>query len=267
METGLAGKTVIVTGGGSNIARGVVLAFAPERVKVVIADIDEVQGQKVAKKATELGAQEALVVQTDVTKYDQVEAMIKKVLGSFEKIDVVVNVVGGGLGLRPFVEMPREQFEREIALNLWSVINCTQAVLPYMIEQRSGRIINFGSNAGKTGEPNTAVYSGTKGAVIAMSKAIAREVAQYGITVNAVCPWGTLPKDLVEDVGETSRWHPAKGFMSIPPDVAAEAVKSCPVGRFANPSDIGPAVVFLASDAAGYITGQAYSVDGGVTMI
>jgi 2-hydroxycyclohexanecarboxyl-CoA dehydrogenase len=266
METGLRGKTVIVTGGGSNIGRGIVLAFAEEKTNIVIAEIDEVQGQKVANKAKELGAQAVLVVRTDVTEYDQVDAMVRETLRHFKKIDVLVNNVGRGFPGQ-FMEKAREQWERETAFNFWSVISCTRAVLPHMIEQRSGRIVNIGSTAGLAGTVD--IYGACKAAVIALSKALAREFGPYGITVNVVCPWRTLPECPEEDTGERSMWHPAKGFLGKlhTPELIEELAKSCPLRRLAKPSDIGPAAVFLASDAASFITGQTLSVDGGYTML
>lgn len=264
MDLNLAGKTVIVTGGGSNIGRGIVLAFAEEGVNVVIADIDEVQGQKVANEANALGDGKAVVIKTDVTNVDSVAAMVKKTLEQFGKIDTLVNNAGWGMD-RLFIEKPRSEWEKEVNINLWGVINCTRAVLDHMIERKYGKIINIGSDAGRMGEYREAVYAACKGGIIAMSKSVAREIGRYGITVNVVCPGVTVPES-PEYAGELSMW---KGPMTevFTPETREKAVKAYPLRRLGKPEDIANAVVFLASDAASFITGQTISVSGGYTMM
>lgn len=138
---------------------------------MVIADIDEAQGQKVAREAGGLGGK-AVVIKTDVADVDSVTAMVKKALEQFGKIDILVNNVGWGID-RLFIEKPRAEWEKEVNINFWGVINCTRAVLDHMIERKYGKIISIGSDAGRMGEYREAVYAGTKGGVIAMSKALA----------------------------------------------------------------------------------------------
>lgn len=162
METGLKGKAIIVTGGGSNIGKGIVLAFAQEGSKIAIADIDEVQSHKVADKAKQLGAEFALVIKTDVTRNDQVEHMVMIVLEKFGKIDVLVNNVGWP-SESTLIDKTEEILEKEISLNLRSTINCTKAVLPHMIKAGSGTVVNIGSEAGRSGDPQRVVYSACKG--------------------------------------------------------------------------------------------------------
>lgn len=265
MDLGLAGKTVIVTGAGSNIGRSIFLSFIKEGSNVAMAEIDLKQGQKVMDEAKALKPKgKIIIVQTDVTKWDSVQAMVKKVLDEFGKIDVLVNVVGWTFD-RLFVEKPREEWEKEINLNFWSVINCTRAVLDHMIERKSGAIVSIGSDAGRMGEFREAVYGGTKGAVIAMSKAIAREVGRYNIRLNVVCPGATIPES-AEHAGELSMF---KGITKdvIPAEVKDKIIKGYPLRRLATSQEIANAVVFLASDAASYITGQTLSVSGGYTMM
>lgn len=137
MELRLAGKTVIVTGGGSNIGRAISLAFAREGAYVTITEIDEEQGKKVAEEIEKMGGR-ALVIKTDVTKWEDVQETVKRVIENFDHIDVLVNNVGWTVD-RLFIEKPREEWEKEIQLNLWSMINCTRAVLDHMIAQKGGQ--------------------------------------------------------------------------------------------------------------------------------
>lgn len=263
MDLNLAGKTVIVTGGGSNIGRGIVLAFAKEGLNVVIADIDEAQGQRVAKEANALGGK-TIAIKTDVTDVNSVTAMVKKALGEFGKIDILVNNVGWTID-RLFIDKPRAEWEKEVNINFWSVINCTRAVLDHMIERKYGKIISIGSDAGRMGEYREAVYAGCKGGIIAMSKSLARELGRYGINVNVVCPGATIPEN-PEDTGELSMW---KGEMAqvFTPEAQEKAAKAYPLRRMGEPEDVANAIVFLASDAASFITGQTISVSGGYTMM
>ena len=264
MDLGLTGKTVVVTGGGSNIGRAISLAFAREGSNVVIAELDEFQGKKVADQANATrGGGRCIVVKTDVTKLDKVEAMVKKTLEEFGKIDVLVNNVGWD---KPqlFTETDPAFWDKVIALNYRSDLNCIKAVLPHMIERKGGSIVSIGSDAGRVGEFREAVYSGCKAGVIALSKAIAREVGRYGIRLNVVCPGVTVPSP--EEMGEESMW---KGDIAkmFTPETQEKIAKSYPLRRLGKGQDIANAVVFLASDAASFITGQTLSVSGGYSMM
>ena len=262
MDLGLKGKTVIVTGGGSNIGRAIALAFAQEGADVVIAEIDEQQGQKVAAEAKAQGGS-ATAIKTDATDNESVQAMVEKTLDLFGKIDILVNNVGWTYD-RSFMEKPREEWEKEIKLNFWSMINCTRAVLDNMIERQYGKIVSISSDAGRTGGFREAVYGGCKGAVIALSKSLARELGRYGINVNVVSPSTTVPESS-EHVGPESMWAP--GGLELTPEILEKMAKTYPLRRLGKPEDIANAVVFLASDAASWITGQTLSVDGGFAMI
>ena len=264
MELGFAGKTVIVTGGGSNIGRGLSLAFAREQGNLAIADIDEAQARKTATQAEGLGAK-TLVVKTDVSNWEQVQAMVQKTIDTFGHIDVLVNNVGWTIE-RLFIEKPRSQWEREIQLNLWSMINCTRAVLDHMIAQKKGAIVSIGSDAGRMGEFREGVYAACKAGVIALTKTLAREVGKYGIRLNVVCPGVTMPSS-EEEVGETSMWAGTfdKGWNT--PEMRERIARAYPLRRIGRPEDVANAVMFLASDAASFITGQTLSVSGGYTMM
>jgi 2-hydroxycyclohexanecarboxyl-CoA dehydrogenase len=173
MDLGLKGKSVIVTGGGSNIGRAIVLGFAKEGAKITIADIDEKQAQKVADKAKEMGAGDAAVVKTDVTDLAAVEAMVKKVKDKHGSVDILVNNVGWDIQ-QLFVDTGPDFWDKVVAINYRTVLNCTKAVLAPMMEQGNGVIVSIGSDAGRIGEFKEAVYGGTKGAVISFTKAVAR---------------------------------------------------------------------------------------------
>ncbi len=264
MELNLKGKTVIVTGGGSNIGRAITLAFAREGCRVAIAEIDEAQAGKVAAEAEALGVP-ALAVRTDVTKWDSVQGMVKTVEARFERVDVLVNNVGWTFD-RLFVEKTREEWEKEVQLNLWSMINCTRAVLDGMIARTSGAIVSMGSDAGRIGEFREGVYAACKAGVIALSKTLAREVGRYGIRLNVVCPGMTMP-DSDDEISALSMWAAETNRQWRTPEMKARIAKVYPLRRVARPEDITGAVVFLASDVAGFITGQTLSVSGGYTMM
>lgn len=264
MDLGLKGKTVIVTGGGSNIGRGITLAFVKEGSNVVIADIDEEQGAKVVKEAEALkGGGRTVFLRTDVTKAESWEATVKKTIETFGQIHVLVNNVGWTRDLF-FLEKPVTDFEKEVALNYWSVVHGVRAVLPHMRAKKYGKIVNIGSDAGRVGEPREAVYSGCKAGVIGLSKALAKEHGRDNITINVVCPGVTVPKK--EEVGKGSMWT-EETFAFISPERQEQWAKLYPLRRLGKPEDIANAVLFFASDAAGYITGQTLSVSGGFSMV
>ncbi len=263
MELGLATKVAIVAGGASNIGRGIVLAFAREGLDIVIADIDEVQAEKTAELARKQGGK-VVVVKTDVTKPEQCQAMVKRTLDELGRLDILVNCVGW-IYDRLFIEKSREEWVKEVDTNYWSVINCVRAVIDHMVAQRSGKIISLASDAGKIGEYREVVYAGAKGAVIAFSKSLAREVGRYGLNINVLC-LGTAPPASEEEIGAESMWRSGGLFYKMTPEVKEKMAKAYPLRRLGKAEDVANAVVFLASDAASWITGQAISVDGGYAM-
>ena len=168
--------------------------------------------------------------------------------------------------VRLFVEKERAEWEKEVQLNLWGMINCTRAVLDGMIARKAGAIVSMGSDAGRMGEFREAVYGACKAGVIALTKSVAREVGRHGIRLNVVCPGMTMPAS-EEEIGGLSMWAAEVNRAWGTPEMQARIAKAYPLRRIGTPEDVAPAVLFLASDAASFVTGQTLSVSGGYTMM
>ena len=250
----LEGRTAIVTGGGQGIGRAISLALAAEGSRVTIFDISAEQAKRVAREA-EASNVEAIAVEVDLTRKDHVVHAVKQTIDRFGRIDVLVNNAGTDkMGV--FVESDEEAWDKIIALNFRAMLTTCKAVLPHMLVRGGGRIVNIASDAGRAGSSGEAVYSGSKGAVIAFSKALAREVARQGVTVNVVCP-GLIETALLQSLRDSA---PSNAKIL---DAVARAI---PMGRVGRPEDVTGAVVFFASRDADYVTGQTLSVSGGLTM-
>ena len=265
MDLHLKNRSVIVTGASSNIGRAIAPGFATEGAKVVIADIDESGAAKVAELAVKMGASDAVAIRTDVTDPSSVSAMVQKVQSTFGGIDVLVNNAGWTVD-RLFMEKPREEWEREVQINLWGNINCTRAVLDGMVAAKRGAIVNIGSDAGRIGEFREAVYGACKAGVISLSKSLSRELGRYGIRINTVCPGTTMP-DTQEEAGAQSLWTTTEMAQWNTAEMRERIAKAYPLRRVGRPDDIVGAVMFIASDAASFITGQTISVSGGYSMV
>ena len=189
--------------------------------------------------------------------------MVEQSIAEFGSVDVLVNNVGWTID-RLFMEKPREEHEKEVQVNLWSPINCIHAVLPHMIEREAGAVVSISSDAGRMGEYREAVYSACKGGVIALSKAIARETGRYGLRLNVVCP-GLIVPPTEEDISSESMWNQMRDIFTD--DVLERVRRAYILRRMGTAQEIANAVVFLASDAASFITGQTLSVSGGYTMM
>jgi len=264
MDLDLKGKSVIVTGGGSNIGRAIVLGFAAEGANVTIGDIDVEQAQKTAELALRSGAGAAQVVKTDVTRLDQVQAMFKTAVDKLGGVDVLVNNVGWDK-LMFFTQTQPEFWQKVIAINYVGVLNCTKTALELMVPRNAGSIVSISSDASRQGEPREAVYGGVKAAINSFMKTIAKENGRYGIRCNVVCPGVTIPST-IEEVGTTSMWVDAGSMFT--PEQLEKIAKSLPLRKVGRPQDIANAVVFLSSaKAAGHVTGQVLSVSGGYSMI
>lgn len=245
----LDGKLAFITGGASGIGLATALTFADAGAEIVIADKNREGADKVAAEIRESGGN-AMACALDITDAAAVAATVEAVTTSHATPDILINCAGWEKN-QPFVENDLGYIEYCIRLNLMGQMLVTQGFLPGMVTRGTGCIINVASDAGRVGSPGTAVYSGAKGGVIAFTKAIAREVARHGIRVNCVCPGPT----------ETPLYAQAT------PERRAKTLRLIPLRRFGQPQDIADALLFFASDRSGYVTGQALSVSGGVTMV
>jgi 3-oxoacyl-[acyl-carrier protein] reductase len=243
----LRDRVAIITGASRGIGRATALALAAEGAKVVVNYASSsAAAEEVVAAITDAGGS-AIALQADVSKLEQVDALVNNTLEKFGRVDVLVNNAGitrDTLLLR----MKPEDWQAVIDLNLTGVFLCTRAVSKLMLKQRSGRIINIASVAGQMGNPGQANYSAAKAGVIGFTKTVAKELASRGITVNAVAP-GFIVTDMTSDLK------------------SEEILKYIPLGRYGEPQEVAGMVRFLAADpASAYITGQVFNVDGGMVM-
>lgn len=243
----LKGKIAIVTGAGHGIGREIALTLARNGAEVVVTDVTEAIFE-VGKQIEALGSK-ALPIKCDVTELEQAQDVEENVVKKYERIDILVN----NAGIYPqkaFLEMTAEDWNKVLRINLNGAFHCTKAVLPKMVKQKYGKIVNIASIAGAVvAFPNLVHYSASKAAIAGFTKSLALEVAQYGINVNAVAP-GPI------DVGE----------MPVDSEMYKQSVRAIPVGRMGKPADIANLVAFLVSDEANFITGQCVVSDGGYTL-
>lgn len=249
---GLKGKRVIVTGGGSGIGRAICQRFGEEGSFVAVFDINEAGAQETVSQINDAGGN-AEAFKVDITVRDQVIDAVSKV-ESGGPIDVLVNNAGWDQ-IVPFLHSEEDLWKKVIDINLYGPIYLHHAVLPGMAKNGAGRVINIASDAGRVGSSGEAVYSACKGGIIAFSKTMAREVARKGIQLNTVCP-GPTDTPLFASVAEGEAGE----------KIAEGLKRAIPMKRLAVPADYPGVVCFLASDDAGFITGQTISVSGGLTM-
>jgi 2-hydroxycyclohexanecarboxyl-CoA dehydrogenase len=245
-------RIALVTGGAGAIGAAVCVRLAAAGHRVAVADLDTAAAEAVAGR---LDGDGHIGLSMDVAATDEVARGVAGVVDAAGPVDILVNVAGWDRFV-PFVDTTPEFWDRVIAINYRGPLNTTYAVLPSMIERGRGRIVSVASDAARVGSSLESIYAGAKGAVVAFSKSVAREVARHGITVNVVCPGPTdtpLIRSMADELGSGERMVDA-------------LVKAIPMRRLASPDDIAPAVAFLASDDAGFITGQTLSVSGGLTM-
>ena len=247
----LQGSVAMVTGGAQGIGAGISGALAADGASVAVCDIDLATATATAE-ALEREGRRAIAVHADVSSADSVRAAVGKIEATLGPVDILVNNAGIDK-IEFFVDSVESTWDRLIAVNLKGNLLCSRAVLDSMIARTTGRIINIGSDAGRVGSSGEAVYSATKGAVISFTKTLAREVARHAITVNCICPGPTDTRLLAQVEEFDAKLH-------------ASLARAIPLRRLGQPRDIARLVAFLASESAGYITGQTISVSGGLTM-
>ena len=248
-------KTVIVTGGARGIGRAVVQAFAEAGADVVIADLRFEDANDTALEISETSGRRVVAVQTDVTKREDIEKLRDETLRMFAKIDVLINCAGWDR-LLPFLKTTPDLWQKILTVNFLGVVNTCHVILPHMVERKQGAIVNISSDTGRVGSFGEAIYASSKAAIMAFSKTIAREHARDNIRVNVVSP-GLCDTPIIDEMREDE--FTAKILSSI--------VNFIPLKRLGRPEEIAPLVVFLASEAASYITGQVYSINGGLNMV
>jgi 3-oxoacyl-[acyl-carrier protein] reductase len=244
----LAGKVAIVTGASRGIGRAIALELADFGAKVVVnyASSSSAADELVAQIISEGG--EAIAIAADVSKPEQIDALVKTVMDQWGRIDVLVNNAGITRDT-VMLRMKLEDWQAVIDTNLTGVFSCTRAVSKIMLKQKSGRIINIASVAGQIGNPGQASYSASKAGVLGFTRTVAKELSSRGITVNAVAP-GFVATDMTTDLN-------TEGLLQF-----------IPLGRLGKPEEVAGMVRFLAADpAAAYITGQTFNVDGGMVMV
>ncbi len=249
----VSGKVVIITGGGQGIGRAYAHAFADADAITVIAEVNAALGEQVAAEITARGKQ-SMAVATDIADPAAVDSLVAKVVTRHSKIDVLINnaSIFSTIKMRPFTAIPLDEWDRVLRVNITGTFLMSRAVTPHMQMKKWGRIINISSAAVTMGRPNYLHYTTSKAAVIGMTRSLAKELGAHGITVNTVLPGATDTEVERETVTAQQK-------------AAMIAMRSIP--REETPEDLVGAVMFLASDASAFISGQSITVDGGLTFL
>ncbi len=264
MDLGLQGARVLVTGGGSNIGRGIVHAFAAEGARIVIADIDGPQAERVRVEALGLGAAEVVVAVDDLTVEGAGMRAVDAVVGRWQGIDALVNNAGWSVPGFMADDTDRGKWQRTVEVNLYTALACTQAAIAPMRAAGAGAIVWIASDAA-FGQIRQGVYGATKAALIALARTTAKEHGRHGIRSNVICPGLVIPEG-PEAIGPSSLWSGGADEVFDEAQIAYLR-KDIPLRRLTNAGDVAAAVTWMASErVARQITGQVISVSGGYTM-
>lgn len=247
----LAGKVALITGAGRGFGLAIAELFADEGADLILNYRQSREGcEQVAAKARDAG-QRALPLQTDLADAGAVDAMLGRVLEEFKRVDILVN--NAGIMYRTdFIDTDEEAWRTELEINIFGTLRVTRGIVPRMIEQRGGKIINLASPAAVTGRENGSIYAGTKGFILAWTKSLARELGQHNINVNAIAP-GSIPTDMNAMIYPTE-------------EARRQKAAGLPLRRLGSPRDCAECALFLASERSNFLTGQLLGPHGGVVM-
>lgn len=249
MENILKGKVAIVTGGGRGVGAEICNVFVQEGASVAVVDIDGNTAEATAKKLTDAGYK-AIAIKTDILDPQQVEKMVATVKEAFGPVDILINNAGYGVQ-KKFTDTTADDWAKDININIYGVLNCTQAVLGEMMERKYGKIVNIVSDAGRVGEPMLPVYSAAKAGAIGFSRALAKDIGKNNINVNCVA-LSAIKTELIAKI--------------LTPEKEGKMAKVYPMRRLGETADVAYMVALLASDLTSFITGQVVPINGGYAL-
>jgi NAD(P)-dependent dehydrogenase (short-subunit alcohol dehydrogenase family) len=242
----LKGQIAIVTGAGKGLGWAIAERLAKDGANVVIAEIDGQSGSEKAQIIQKMG-RESMAIPTDVTRWSEVERMVRETMNRFGRIDILINNAGILGPYAPLMEYPEEMWDKVIAVHLKGTFLCCKGVLPIMKEQRSGKVVNMGSVAGKEGNANMSPYAAAKAAIIGLTKTLGKEMAPFNVRVNCVSP-ALIETDMAREMTLEQR---------------ALLTSKIPMGRLGRPEEVAAVVKFLVSEESSFVTGQCYDISGG----
>jgi len=245
----LKGKIALITGGSSGIGRAAAQLFAREGAKVVIGDINSEGGEETVRSIVDAGGV-AQFIRTDISESDDVEALIKKIVEIYSRLDCAYNNAGISVGYTSVVDHTEETWNRTLETNLKGTRLCLKYQIPQMLEQGSGSIVNTSSTAGlMVGNKYRSAYAASKAGIVSLTKVAALENAEYGLRVNAICPIARSPM--------------LEKFFELHPQAESDFISQIPMSRIADPEEIAEGALWLCSDASSFVTGHVLAVDGG----